>query len=161
MIAAALIGGLLAGGNIDRAVVQNAAWQHLGPIAWAAFSRHADLSPRGFALYPLLGIGGTLFSVTAAVSFRLTGDLPRAAALPIYAGALLTLSGLLATTQAASIMLSVPSLGDNAGALQHAFSGFAFWGGIRGVVQVAAFIANIGALTIAAVVPRNVACASF
>jgi hypothetical protein len=150
LIAATPLDGLLAGGNLDTALVRNTAWQQLGPVAWAAFSAHADLSVRGFVLYPLLGIGGALFSIAAAISFGRRHDVPRSAALPFYASALLTAAGLLATTQAAPIMLGVPQLGNDAAALRNAFAGFAFWGGIRGILQVLAFVANVWALAAAA-----------
>jgi hypothetical protein len=146
LIAATLFGGLLAGANIDRAIVQNSAWRDIGALAWAAYSRHADLSSRGFMLYPVLGIGGALLSVAAAVSLRRDKRAARYAALPIYAGAALTVGGLLVTTQAAPIMLSVATMGDDPARLQQAMDGFAFWGGIRGVLQVLAFGANIWSL---------------
>jgi cysteinyl-tRNA synthetase len=145
LIAATLLGGLLAGGNIDRAVVQDAAWHQVGAAAWAAYSRHADLSARGLALYPLLGIGGALFSIAAAISFRRNLRVPRSAAVPIYGGALLTAAGLLATTRAAPIMLGVPQLGDDPARLQQAFDGFEVWGNIRSIFQVLAFVANLWA----------------
>jgi hypothetical protein len=146
LVVATLIGGLLAGANIERAIVQNSAWHELGAVAWGAYSRHADLSTRGFVLYPVLGIGGALFSLAAVASFRRDAGTPRPAALPIYAGALLTIGGLLATTQAAPIMLGVAQLGDDQAGLQQALEGFVFWGDIRGVVQVLAFVANLWSL---------------
>jgi hypothetical protein len=149
LIMATLLGGLLAGGNVDRAIVQNSAWHELGAVAWGTYSRHADLSNRGFVLYPFLGIGGALLSLAATASFRRNGGVPRAAALPIYAGALLTVGGLLATTQAVPIMLSVAHLGDDQEGLRQALQGFEFWGNIRGVLQVLAFLANLWSLAAA------------
>ena len=58
----------------------------------------------------------------------------------------MTVGGLLATTQAAPIMLSIPSLCGDAVALQHALDGFQFWGNVRGVFQMVAFVANMWAL---------------
>jgi hypothetical protein len=46
LVAATFIGGLLAGGNVDRAFVAMPAWEHVGAIAWGQFSRHADLGNR-------------------------------------------------------------------------------------------------------------------
>jgi hypothetical protein len=146
LVAATLLGGFLAGGNVDRGIVQNGAWRALGASAWAAYSRQADLSLHGFVLYPLLGIGGALLSVAAAASYRRDRPTTRAAHVPVYGAAALTLMGLLATTQAAPIMLSVPQLAEDPAALQRAFEGFAFWGGIRGVLQVLAFVANLWSL---------------
>jgi hypothetical protein len=155
LLGAALLGGLLAGGNLDRAIVQNTAWRELGASAWATYSRHADLSPRGFAYFPFLGIGGALLSIAAAVSFRQGWNTFRAEAIPVYAGALLTVGGLLATSQAAPIMLSVRGLGDDPASLQHAMEGFTSWGGIRGLLQERAFLANLWALTVSTVGQRR------
>jgi hypothetical protein len=43
LIFATLVSGLLAGGNVDRAFVAMPALRQVGAIAWAEFSRHADL----------------------------------------------------------------------------------------------------------------------
>jgi len=53
-LAASAVGGLLAGGNVDRFVVGMAAWRRIGTRAWADYSRHADLSANGMVLYPFL-----------------------------------------------------------------------------------------------------------
>jgi hypothetical protein len=42
LIASTAVGGLM-GSLLDRAVVATPAWRKLGPVAWAAYSRHADL----------------------------------------------------------------------------------------------------------------------
>ena len=59
LVAATLVGGLLAGANVDRALVAMPAWQQVGPESWAAFSRHADLG-NGFVLYPVEAVGAAL-----------------------------------------------------------------------------------------------------
>jgi hypothetical protein len=58
LIAATFMGGLLAGGNVDRAFVAMPALEQMGAIAWEQFSRHADLS-NGLVLYPLEAFGAT------------------------------------------------------------------------------------------------------
>ena len=55
----------------------------------------------------------------------------------------MTIGGLLATTKAAPIMLSVAHLDDNGPALQQALDGFQFWGNIRGVFQMLAFVTSL------------------
>jgi hypothetical protein len=142
-IAATLVNSLHAGGNVNRALVEMRAWQQTGPLGWAAFSRHADLGPTAMVLYPLAALAGAILSIAAVLSFRHGRGVPRSAAVPLYSAALLAIGGLLATTQAAPIMLSVRHLGDDAPALQHALDGFQFWGNIRGVFQVLAFVANL------------------
>src|SRR5687768_4540286 len=110
VIAATLLGGLLAGSNVDRNLVHMPAWHHVGALAWAAFSREADLALNGMILYPLEGIGGAIFTIAAAIAYHFDHTAPRKAAVPIYAAAAMVVGGMLATTQAAPIMLSVRHL---------------------------------------------------
>jgi len=119
------------------------AWQQTGLIAWAAFSRDADLTFPALVIYPLEAFTGTVLSLATVVSFRRDGAQPHFAAIPVYGAALMTVGGLLATTQATPIMLSVPGLGEDAVTLQRALDGFQFWGNVRGVFQMLAFIANV------------------
>jgi hypothetical protein len=155
--AATLAGGLLAGLNVNRALVEMPAWQHTGAIPWANFSRHADLSTVGALFYAIGAFAGAILSIGTALSFRgRSHGQPHSAAIPIYGAVPMAIGGLLITTQAAPIMIGVRDLGDDAMALQQALNGFQFWGNIRGVFQVLAFVANLWslvALTQAAVRP--------
>ena len=146
LILAILISGLLAGGNIDRAFVAMPAWQHVGALAWAEFSRHADLG-NGLILYPLESIGGALLTLAAAISFHFDRSAPRAAAVPLYAAVLLLAGGLLVTVQAAPIMLGIRDVREPA-TLQHAFEGFWHWGNLRAACQVLAFLAQLATLAL-------------
>jgi len=146
LIAATLLGGILAGGNVNRNLVHMPAWHHVGVLAWAAFSRYADLGLNGMIVYPLEGIGGAVLTVAAAIAYHFDRSAPRSAAIAIYAAAGLVVGGMLATTQAAPIMMSVRHLGDDPVALQQAFDGFEFWGRVRGIFQIAAFVANLWSL---------------
>lgn len=130
IVADMLLGGIAAA--LNRTLVEMPAWQHLGPEAWATFSRMADLG-NGEILYPLVGIGGTLSVLAAAVVFRFTSRRPWSVALPLYGTALMAVCGLLITTQAAPIMLSLHRIGDDPIALRQAFEGFYRWDSIRAV----------------------------
>ena len=145
VVTATAVSGLLAGTNIERLIVQMPAWEQVGVLAWATFSREADLG-NGLVLYPLEAIGGALLTACAAVAFYLDGTAHRSAAIPIYAAVVLVLGGLLATTQAAPNMLSLREIGNDPVALQRAFDGFNRWGMVRAVFQVLAFGANLWAL---------------
>jgi hypothetical protein len=145
VITATVLGGFLAGGNVDRALVHMPAWRRVGARAWAEFSRHADLG-NGRIWYPLEAIGGALVTIAAAVAFHFDPTAPRSAAVPLYAATALVLGGLLATTQAAPRMLSLRRIGEDEGALQAAFDGFERWGGVRGTLQVLAFGAQVWSL---------------
>ena len=86
------MGGLLAGGNVDRAFVAMPAWEQVGPIAWGQFSRQADLG-NGLLLYPLEAFGTTLLALAAAISFHFDGVASRKIAPPRYSAALLCIAG--------------------------------------------------------------------
>lgn len=146
LLAATVLGGLLAGGNFVRMFIEMPAWHAVGAGGWAAFSRHADLG-HGLLLYPLLAIGAAALTLAAAVSFRLDADAPAAAAIPIYLGALLVIAGLALTGFAAPQMLSLRAIGDDPPRVQAAFDAFEYWGNLRGIVQMLAFGANAWALS--------------
>lgn len=143
IIADMLLGGIAAA--LNRTLVEMPAWHHLGPGAWATFSRMADLG-NGEILYPLVGIGGTVSILAAAIAFRLSSRRPWSVALPLYGTALMAVCGLLTTTQAAPIMLSLHRIGDDPAALRQAFEGFYRWDSIRAVFGALGSCAEIWAL---------------
>lgn len=144
LLAAAFNG--LSGSGMNRVLVEMPAWQHVGPLAWAAFSRWADMGANGLFLYPFEKIGGTTFSVAAAIIFFANRQrLPRDGALPIYGAALFAIGSLLATTQAAPLMMSTVHLND-AASLQNSLNGFQFWEAIRAAVQALTFCGNLWAI---------------
>lgn len=144
LVLAAFLAGLLAGGDLDRAFVAMPAWQEVGAVAWAQFSRHADLG-NGLFLYPFEAFGSTLLTLAAALCFHFDRTAPRAAAVPLYAACVLAVGGLGFTVKAAPIMLGIGELDDPI-ALQAAFEGFWYWGNWRAVCQVLAFMAQLVAL---------------
>jgi hypothetical protein len=133
------------GDDLNRTLVEMPAWRVVGPQAWAAFSRHADLGA-GHTIYPILGIGGMLLSVAAAIVFHFSPRRPLAAAIPIYGWACANIGVMVLTIFAAPIMLNVPGLGDDPVALARVFAGFAYWDGIRAVVGTVGDCAAIWAL---------------
>jgi len=148
IVGATLANGLLAGGDVDRWLVGMPAWQSVGLLAWANYSRSADLG-NGFVLYPILAIGGTLLSLAAAVIFMRQGQHERVVAIPVYVAAALAVAGLLVTFKAAPFMLSLRHIGnEDVGLLQDAFDGFRLWGGVRTVLQTLAFVANLWSLAV-------------
>jgi hypothetical protein len=127
LIAATVLSGLLAGGNLDRAIVAMPAWQQVGAPAWAEFSRHADLG-NGLILYPLEAIGALLLILLATVSLYRDRAVKTPVMLPLCGAAVLATAGLICTLKAAPIMLSVGHLTEPA-ALRQAF--------VFGVISVA------------------------
>ena len=127
IVSATLANGLLAGEDVDRWLAGMPAWQAVGILAWANYSRSADLG-NGFVLYPILAIGGALLSLAAAVIFMREGKHERVLAIPVYAAAALAAAGLLMTFKAAPFMLSLRHIdNEDIASLQHAFDGFRLW----------------------------------
>ena len=139
LVAATVLGGILAGGVIDRVVVGGPAWHQLGAEAWAQYSRRADLGT-GLVAYPIEGIGTTLLLIAAAISIYFDGTSRRAVTMPLYVAVVLSVGGLLLTAKAAPIMLALASP-QAAAAIQHAFDKFFFWGlYLRGSLETLAFV---------------------
>ena len=143
---ALLFSGLLAGIDVDRAIVAMPSWQIVGPTGWADFSRHADLG-NGLFLYPAEAIVGALSALAAAIGFQFERDAPSSVKVLLYASVVLAIGGLLLTLEAAPIMLGIREVSD-AAALTRAFGEFQFWGNLRAICQVLAFIAQLAALAI-------------
>ncbi|HET6169086.1 MAG TPA: hypothetical protein VFE01_02850 [Terracidiphilus sp.] len=133
------------GSFVTRSVVDTPAWQRVGPVAWATFSRQADLR-NGEVLYPILGIGSTVLAVALAAVNRLNRAVPKSAAVPIYSSALFAIGVILETTQAAPQMLSLTHLGNDAVAIQHALNTFARWQAIRTACIALGYVSNLWAL---------------
>jgi hypothetical protein len=131
--------------GVDRVLVQMPAWRVVGVAGWAAYSRHADLG-NGLVLYSTVAIAGCALSVTAAIAIARERAVRRAATIPAYLAAALTVLGLLLTIKAAPFMLSLRRVGDDPIGLQRAFDGFDWWGNIRSVVQTLGFVANLWSL---------------
>lgn len=131
--------------SLNRTLVEMPACRHLGPEAWAAFSRWADLG-NGRIMYPVAGIVGTVLILAAALTFRLSRRRPLAVAIPLYGAALLAICVMLTTTQAAPIMLSLHRIGNDPQALRQAFEGFYRWDSIRAVIGALEGCAEIWAL---------------
>jgi hypothetical protein len=131
IVSSFLLGSLA--GDMNRTLVEMPAWRQLGPEAWAAFSRLADLG-NGRTLYPIAGIGATLLTLAAAVAFRFSPRRPLWAAIPVYGAALMDIGVLLLTTQAAPVMLSLKHGGSDPAFLLKTFEGFYRWDSIRAIV---------------------------
>jgi hypothetical protein len=146
LLVGSVVIGAFGAAIVDRAFVATPAWRELGPQAWAAYSRHADLD-NGLIVYPIYGIGLAVLAVAAAISYRFDRQAPRRAGRPIYLAALCAVGVIATTFMAAPIMLGVPAIEHDGVALQDAFDRFTFWGVyVRGSLGVLALLASILAL---------------
>ena len=142
-VAATIVNGLLAGGNVDRAIVARPAWSQIGLAAWADYSRHADLG-NGQWFYPMMALGGTLLSLLAAVLFLSNSRMPRRASWPMLSAAAFMIVCLPISFRAAPFIQSLRHLGNqDVALLSRAFIGSFFWGRFQMALHVAGFFANI------------------
>lgn len=145
MITGCFLSGLLAGGNVDRYVVQVPAWRQVNILNWAAYSRHADLG-NGIFLYPFEAIGSFLMLFISSIIVLVNKPIFNHVAFPMHLATILSAIGLFFTLFAAPIMLSVGTMDNNVLQLQHAFDKFHFWGLFRALAQLLSFFASIFAL---------------
>jgi len=147
LLVATMLSGLLAGISLDKSFVQLPARVRLGAAAYAAYSRAADLG--GCLIwYPLLGLGAPLLAVVAA-AVALWQGLPAPQALPVYLSAALAVGHVATTARAAPLLLRVHRsgpAGPDEPTMRALFRRFAFWQGVRFIVQTATFAALLWAL---------------
>ena len=145
IITACILSGFLAGGNIDRYVVQVPAWRQVDILNWAIYSRHADLG-NGIFLYPVEAIGSFLMLLISSVIVLTNRSIFNFVAYSLYLATLFSALGLFFTLFAAPILLQVGTMGNNVFLLQQAFDKFHFWGLLRAIAQVLSFLASIFAI---------------
>jgi hypothetical protein len=148
VIGATLLGGLLAGMALDKAVVQLPTWRELGAQSWREFIRRADLG-RGLVLYPLQGIAALLCSVLAAVTYRLDRFSPHAAAVPLYSAAALAIAALIVTARfMAPEILSLRGTVLDPVALSGVLASTQKWWILKTALHMLTFFANVWALVV-------------
>ncbi|MDR3690002.1 MAG: hypothetical protein P4L46_11525 [Fimbriimonas sp.] len=142
-VLAAIVNGLLAGGNVDRAIVARAAWSRVGVVAWADYSRQADLGS-GRLFYPAMAFVGTLLCIASVILLLCNGRFQWRSALPVLLAAGLMVASLPISFKAAPFILSLRHLEDNnITAIKQAFEGSYFWGRFQMSLHVLGFLANL------------------
>ena len=143
---ATAVDGLLAGASVDQSIKQLPARHRIGMRAFSAYTKAADLA-NGRFLYPVLGVGGAVLTIAAAI-WALTLSLPAGHLLPVLAAAVLSVAHSITTARAAPIMWSQRKVHDNEAALDRIFLRFARWQSARAVLQVATFLIMVWALAV-------------
>jgi len=143
---ATAVNGLLAGLNVDTALVKLPTRRRIGAVAYATFARGNDLG-NGLFIYPLLGIGAALHTVLATV-LAFVEHSSLAVLLLLSLASLLSILHTVATTRAAPIMLSLKDTPDDEALLMAKLDRFAGWHTVRATFQVLAFLVLLWALTI-------------
>jgi len=137
LIISAIMGGLLAGGDLYRYLIEVPAWRNLEISEWVSYSKHADLG-NGYFLFPVEAFGGAIPLVFASVICLKNGNLNPIASF-LYVSTIFAIAGLILTAFAAPIMLHLPKIEGDTLLMQRAFNRFHFWGILRGVAQILSF----------------------
>jgi hypothetical protein len=147
MIALAIAAnGLLAGLNMDTALVKLPARRRIGAVAYATFARGNDLG-NGRVVYPLLGIGAALLTFLAtAVAYAERN--PIELLFPLSIASLLSILHTFATTRAAPVMLSIKDASDDEMTLSSKLDRFEQWHAVRATFQVLTFSVLMWALVV-------------
>ena len=143
VLTAALLGGMLATIALDKSIVAFPAWRQVGPVAWADFTRAAELG-RGLILYPLQGISALLCSIAAAVALGFNRASARSATVAAYAAAALAVAALIVTRyRVAPSMLTLNRIGDDPVVLERVFDQVRTWWTVKAALHALTFLANI------------------
>ena len=142
-VAATALSGIVAGTTLDTRIVQLPAWHRVGAEPWAVHTRESLRI--GLPWYLSLGIGTALVNIASAVAVQRDGGVPRSAALPSKAAALLVVGHLMVSSKASPNMLKVRET-DAPDSLWEALEGFTRWHGLRTGLDVLTFVANLWSL---------------
>jgi hypothetical protein len=144
---ATAVNGLLAGLNVDTALVKLPARRRIGVLVYATFARGNDLG-NGRVVYPLLGVGAALLTILAAVLAYAEHE-PIALVGPLFFASGSSLLHTFATTRAAPVMLSIKDARDDEAILTAKLDRFARWHAVRATFQVLTFFVLLWALVVA------------
>jgi hypothetical protein len=157
LVGATLFGGALAGPAAIRVLVHLPAWRGTGVVAWANYTRVADLGA-GRIVYPAIGLTALLFAVAAAVAYRFDRSLPRAGAAPAYAAAILAIAALIVTGRLlAPLTLSLAHTPDDPTQLGPLFDSVVQWWDVKALLHALGFVANVWSLAASQLTPGHVA----
>lgn len=143
---ATAINGLLAGLNVDTALVKLPARHRIGASAYATFARGNDLG-NGLIAYPLLGISAALFTVLVTALAFVTQSRGEVLLL-LSPASLLSLLHTFATTRAAPTMLSLKDATQDDALVATKLDRFARWHTIRALLQVPVFFLLLWTLAV-------------
>lgn len=139
LMLACILTGLMAGGSVDRYLVQVPAWRHLNILSWATFTGYAQFG-NGLYLYPFEVLGSFILLFTTSATVLMHKDAFRSIALPVHLATIFTTIGLIFTFFTFPVMLNIQTMGNNEAQLHQAFDKFHFWGLLRAISQLLSFI---------------------
>src|SRR5438270_5858587 len=128
---AALFGGLLAGITANRALVELPAWERIGAISWANFTR-AENHGIGSFFYIVIGFLALLLTVATAIAFGFDPSARGSRRFPAYAaGALAITYGVITRAILVPAAFRLRAAGSDGAELQQIFVGVARWWGVN------------------------------
>ncbi|HEV7235439.1 MAG TPA: hypothetical protein VGN15_04605, partial [Ktedonobacteraceae bacterium] len=139
---ATALNGVLVGASLDQSIKQLPARHRIGPIAFSAYSRAADLG-NGIVWYVFLGVSSALVTIAAAVLTFVAGNLQT---LPILIAAILSVLHSIATSQAAPTNFRQRKVANDEAALTAVFNTFERWQTVRAILQTLTFLALLWAI---------------
>jgi hypothetical protein len=142
------VNGLIAGASVDVAAVKLPTRKRIGAIAYANFARGNDLG-NGLVVYPAAGISAALLVFGTTISAYFAGG-SSAVMAPLLLACAGTVAHSVCTAKAAPIMLSLRGTADDTALLAAKLDRFAFWHGLRTVLQISTFLVLMWALVEAA-----------
>ena len=143
LVAAILLGGVLAGMSLDKVLVQLPTRQRLGAVGYAAYARAADLG-NGLVVYPLVAIPAALVTIAAFVVSFAHGNSTTVRWL-LGVAAALSVAHSASTGVAAPTLMKVRGSADTEAMLGPLLSRFARASAVRAGLQTASFVAVVAA----------------
>jgi hypothetical protein len=135
-------------GGCDReySFVQLPAWERIGVIPWANFTRAENFGV-GAIFYPVLGLAALLLTLGAAIAFWRDLATSRSLGFPIYAAAVLAVVWAFVTRGVlVPAMFSLRAAGNNTIELQQIFLTVTRWSGVNDVLHFLTFALSLWAL---------------
>ncbi len=147
LVAAVIFNGLLAGGSVEKSLVELPARHKMDLLSFVEFSRAADLG-RGLRYYAVIGVAAPILTIAAAVAIALEGMLPALVVDAAYVAAILSIGHLLATAGAAPKMLTFRQEGISRERAETVYRAFERWQVVRAALQLATFITSLAVLVL-------------
>ena len=136
---ACLFAGVLAGVTANRALVELPAWERIGAITWANFTR-AENHGIGAFFYPVIGLLALLSTLATAIAFRFDRSIRSLRRFPAYGAAALAITYAVITRAIlVPAAFHLKATGNDGAQLQQVFTTMAHWWGINDLLHVLAF----------------------
>jgi hypothetical protein len=138
-LAALGINGLLGGTSITKSLVELPAGNKIGSLAFATYSRAADLK-NGLPWYSFIGITGPVLTIVAAITTNLAHGSSRDYVAALDIAAVLSAAHMGSTALAAPNMMKIGRAGNDVAQLDLHYGRFNRWNALRALLQGLTFL---------------------